>query len=1423
MSDGFNLQEELLSLSDISLYHIPAEIDIPSQRSSSIDETLSSAIESVAHDPESIVHSQPSTFDVFRSILKYSDSPNVTGPILTKLLDVIVSGLSNHSNGVMALVGGGAQGFVAGGGEVDMDAPMVHKQPLEMWAFLLQWFVSSAERGAGKSSSDAAGPATTTGRGKKKTTKSNAGSSSTYSFVWVDHLPLVLTTMHKTLRIPSSRLWRTSSEREPFISCFVKPAYQLAEVEAYLKLNDVKLGIYKVICLAVKFHSHAFGAQTSIIQNLTYFEHLSEPMAELLSILEKEFDFSQLAEEVLRDVSGKTFAHNDVKGPRSFSRFLVRLAELSPRVVQKQMPLLLAHLDSDAHPMRMAIVEIIGILIKDISLSDEGDEEQKTKQIKKFFDLLMERFLDLNSWVRCKVLTTLIKLCDLPAKFPKQRHQITELTIRTLEDKTSSARRYAIQLLCKLLETHPFGALHGGTLNLPEWQERYDKVAEELQKVDARELEQAKRDVGMVDGDDEPNGEAEDKEEEDEEDEELENAVDGEHEGKEGEGSPPTPPKKVKKERKPRHSQLDISAIQSEQFTLDPNLIHKLRLTKKYYGDALRFINQLESAVPTLCQLLVSTTKTEVLEAMRFFRVAFEYDLSSADTGIKTMLHLIWTKDNNAPVATEEGAPTTEGKGIRANLIECYRSLYFDVVPDLAPKQQVNRIAKNMIERTYGATLAELTSLEELMRTMMADGGVHIDVVNKLWQVYSTDQEIPKLQRQGAIIILGMLALAKREVVTERVEALLKIGLGPLGMHDLVLARYTCIALQRLGGSAKKVKGSLNDKTMRLPMDNPIFVKLQEIIEHSPKSPQWFAMAEQAINTIYLLGEQPDALCSEIIKDLTAKVFEQPSSSNAASPPTGEEVNTQNGVDDEDAEAVDAIVNAEGGGDRVREGSTEKKGDQAGSFKLAQLVFVVGHVAIKHIVYLELVEREFKRRKDETAKQKAAAKAAEKDANDLEAVAGNAEDDIGDLISGIRERELLFGDKSLLAVYGPMIAHICASPKRYRNPSLRQAATLSLTKLMCVSAQFCESHLLLLFKILETSRDPVVRSNIVIALGDIAVCFGSMIDDNSERLYQGLMDPDPVVKKNTLMVLTHLILNGMIKVKGQLGEMAKCLEDPDTRISDLAKLFFTELSTKDNALYNNLQDVISHLSIGEHKTDEETFERTMRFIFTFIEKDKQAESIVEKLCQRFRLATEERQWRDISFCLSLLPFKSERSMKKLIEGLPFYQDKLHEETVFRRFTEILAKARANKAANKPETELKEFEAILTEHQAKGLEDQALELDVLKKTKAAKKRAAKRPQPARGGGGGGGGGRRQATPADDDEAQDDDDGATATAPVQRETRGRGTRGAPPPPPAKVKAKAKATKPAAPTRGRRKVVQSDDEDEDDGDGNGSFDEN
>jgi hypothetical protein len=44
-----------------------------------------------------------------------------------------------------------------------------------------------------------------------------------------------------------------------------------------------------------------------------------------------------------------------------------------------------------------------------------------------------------------------------------------------------------------------------------------------------------------------------------------------------------------------------------------------------------------------------------------------------------------------------------------------------------------------------------------------------------------SDRPLPKQQRRGAIIIIGMLALARRSVVQDRVDVLLKIGLGPMG------------------------------------------------------------------------------------------------------------------------------------------------------------------------------------------------------------------------------------------------------------------------------------------------------------------------------------------------------------------------------------------------------------------------------------------------------------------------------------------------------------------------------------------------------------------------------------------------------------------------------------------------------------------
>ena len=72
------------------------------------------------------------------------------------------------------------------------------------------------------------------------------------------------------------------------------------------------------------------------------------------------------------------------------------------------------------------------------------------------------------------------------------------------------------------------------------------------------------------------------------------------------------------------------------------------------------------------------------------------------------------------------------------------------------------------------------------------------------------------------------------------------------------------------------------------------------------------------------------------------------------------------------------------------------------------------------------------------------------------------------------------------------------------------------------------------------------------------------------------------------MVITHLVLNDMIKVKGQVCHVARSLCDPAERIRELAKLFFIKLSERsNNPVYNLLADIISVFSQDHHSQQQQ--------------------------------------------------------------------------------------------------------------------------------------------------------------------------------------------------------------------------------------------
>ena len=152
---------------------------------------------------------------------------------------------------------------------------------------------------------------------------------------------------------------------------------------------------------------------------------------------------------------------------------------------------------------------------------------------------------------------------------------------------------------------------------------------------------------------------------------------------------------------------------------------------------------------------------------------------------------------------------------------------------------------------------------------------------------------------------------------------------------------------------------------------------------------------------------------------------------------------------------------------------------------------------------------------------------------------------------------------------------------------------------------------------------------------------------------------------NTIRVLSHLILKEMIKTRGQIYEIAICTIDPDEKICTMSKAFFQELSQRNNGLviYNAMPDIISQLSGGggsvttasdsdtlaQREITEESFRTIVTYLFTFIKKDKQCETLIDKLSHAFRSAnSSERKCRDLSFCLSKIQL-NESGIKKLKE------------------------------------------------------------------------------------------------------------------------------------------------------------------------------
>ncbi|GME86350.1 unnamed protein product [Ambrosiozyma monospora] len=556
----------------------------------------------------------------------------------------------------------------------------------------------------------------------------------------------------------------------------------------------------------------------------------------------------------------------------------------------------------------------------------------------------------------------------------------------------------------------------------------------------------------------------------------------------------------------------------------DSSALAEAQLKLSYVSDCIKFIKMVEQASEVCCELLYSKSKPEVIGIIEFFELLDSYGIENATNGIKKMLHLVWMDGDE------------EAKKVVRVLMLNYTKLYLTYKEDSRDARETARyIARNLIKLTYNTSMADLASLEKLLGLLYL--GIPPDpsenkgrktpqapikpidgiVIDTLWQIFNFDGAPPK-NRRGAIIVLGMLALVENRIAVKGLNSILSVGLD-LERKDWVVVAFSCIAINRLVPAK-------DPQLFDIPRAVEIIEKLKRVCLEYTDDGEWFHAAEEALNTIFTISTYPDQVCTEILKKKAVEVFSQ----------------------DNNDDNIDKSVS------------------------LSQLLFLVGHVGLKTIVHLEKLEADFKKKKIVQDGKKSEAD------QELEMIGGNNEDDFSDIVTAIREKELLYTEGGLLAKFVPLIQEVVSKPSQYNDVRLQRQAVLCLAKFMCISPRFCEDNMPLYLTIMERSKDAIVRSNCVLALGDMAVCFNHVIDNHRDALYGKLQDENRTVQRTCLMTVTFLILAGQVKVKGQLAQMAKLYVNNDRGIVDMCKTFFNELATKDNAVYNGFMDMFSGLS-----------------------------------------------------------------------------------------------------------------------------------------------------------------------------------------------------------------------------------------------------
>ncbi|XP_054251547.1 condensin-2 complex subunit D3 [Indicator indicator] len=132
-------------------------------------------------------------------------------------------------------------------------------------------------------------------------------------------------------------------------------------------------------------------------------------------------------------------------------------------------------------------------------------------------------------------------------------------------------------------------------------------------------------------------------------------------------------------------------------------------------------------------------------------------------------------------------------------------------------------------------------------------------------------------------------------------------------------------------------------------------------------------------------------------------------------------------------------------------------------------------------------------------------------------------------------------------------------------PVIRAHAFMTLGKLCLQHEDLAKKCIAALARELEVSQEVAVRNNVVIVLCDLCIRYTSMGDRYIPNVSLCLKDPEPFIRKQTLILLTNLLQEEFVKWKDSLFfRFVSVLVDPDPDIARFAEFCLVHLLLKRN-------------------------------------------------------------------------------------------------------------------------------------------------------------------------------------------------------------------------------------------------------------------